>query len=418
MSAWHASIAEEWQRRQRAGSANGAPYALAEQNFGSDEIIAMVEVVLSGQLTMGERVRSFEKQFAEYIGAPYAVMVNSGSSANLLAYAAATNPARSRHLRAGDEILVPAVSWSTTIAPILQMGLKPVLVDVDPRTLNIDVASMKTKATARTKALMAVHILGSCGPMDDVLNFARERDWLVIEDTCESLGAKWRGKMLGTLGDFGTYSFYFSHHMTTGEGGMVVCKTLEDYDLLKCLRAHGWTRELSNRAKIESKHDEIDPRFLFVNAGYNLRPMEIQAALGMRQLEKLATMNNHRVANWHALVAALRKHPHWRDQFEFPHTVPGAEPVWFGFPAVLADHVNMPLRSFLDGLSKRGVENRPIVSGNFARQPVLDLYGCAPDWSTFEGAERIHHRGFYVGAHPRPLSAKQLADFADRLLDF
>ena len=417
MTDWQVALVDEWKRR-RSRDPKGAAFPLTEQNFDADEIVGMAEVVLSGQLTMGTRVREFERQFAAFVGAPYAVMVNSGSSANLLALAVAMNPLRSQHLLPGDEILVPSVCWSTSVWPIVQLGLKPVLVDVDPRTLNIDLASMTMKATPRTKGLVAVHVLGNCAPIDEVLSLAKERDWIVIEDTCESLGSKWGGQVLGTFGNFGTYSFYFSHHMTTGEGGMVVCKTLEDYDLLKCLRAHGWARDLSNRSDLEAKYAEVDSRFLFVNAGFNLRPMEIQGALGLMQLRKLPTMNDARVANRQALVRTLQTHPRWHGQFEFPQSVPLAEPVWFGFPVVFSDSVNVRLKSYLEGLSLRGVENRPIVSGNFARQPALDLFNCASDPRQMPGAEKVHRRGFFVGLHTRRLRPEELGDLADRLLKF
>ena len=343
-------------------------------------------------------------------------MVNSGSSANLLALAVAVNPWRKRRFQAGDEVLVPAVCWSTSVWPLIQMNLKPVFVDVDPRTLNIDIADMKKKTTAKTKGLLAVHVLGNCAPMDEVMSFARERDWIVIEDTCESLGSTWQKKALGTLGDMGTYSFYFSHHMTTGEGGMVVARTQEDYDLLKCLRAHGWTRELSNRAELEAQHSIVDSRFLFVNVGYNFRPMEVQAALGITQLAKLTRMNENRVRNWTNLTNALKMHPKWNGQLIFPQAPEGASPVWFGFPAILADSVAGSLRDYLAKLSELGVENRPVVSGNFARQPGLKLFDSDTDWQALKGAERIHQRGFFIGLHAQLLPAEKVMDLAGRLL--
>lgn len=417
MDNWQTVISKEWERRQADRPAGGLALPLVEQNFDADEIVAMTEVLLSGQLTMAARVREFEKQFAAFTGSPYAVMVNSGSSANLLAVAVACNPLRKKHLKPGDEVLVPSVCWSTSVWPLVQLGLKPVFVDVDPRTLNVDVASLKTKTTPRTCGLMAVHILGNCAPMDDVMAHARSQDWIVIEDTCESLGSRYRGKTLGCIGDMGTYSFYFSHHMTTGEGGMVTCQTLEDYDLLKCLRAHGWTRELSNRAEVEARHPEVDPRFMFVNAGFNFRPMEIQAALGIKQLAKLPEMNRARIENRNALITALRAHPKWKDQFEFPEEPEGASAVWFGFPVLFKD-ASVDLRAYLAKLSAAGVENRPIVSGNFARQPGLALFDAATEWKALTGAERVHRSGFFVGLHSRLLTAEEISSVAGRLLSF
>ena len=415
MAEWQDAIVAEWTERQRSTPARPG-FPLIEQNFDADEILTMTEVILSGQLTMATRVREFEAAFAAFVGAPHAVMVNSGSSANLLALAVASNPARPKSLADGDEVLVPAVCWSTSVWPLIQMRLKPVFVDVDPHTMNIDVADLRRKVTPRTRALLAVHILGNCGPMDEVARVVSDHGLMMIEDTCESLGSTWRGRALGTLGDFGTYSFYFSHHMTTGEGGMVVCRTTEDYDLLKCLRAHGWTRELSDRAALERKYDHIDSRFLFVNAGYNLRPMEIQGALGLKQLAKLEGMNRARVDNSARLIAALRAHPRWQDQFEFPRSPEGATPVWFGFPALLSPSVAVPLPEFLKRLSAAGIENRPIVSGNFARQPGLELFGHGVDWRKLTGAETVHQRGFFIGVHATALADDRIRALADGLL--
>ena len=417
MSNWQTALTDEWQKRQASQAPGKIRFPLVEQNFEPAEILAMAEVLLSGQLTMSHRVREFESKFAAYIGSPYAVFVNSGSSANLLAIAVALNPLRKNHLKPGDEVLIPAVCWSTSVWPVIQLGLKPVFVDVDPQTLNIDLASVKAKATSRTRALLMVHILGNSADLGPLLNLAQENQWTVIEDTCESLGSSWNEKKLGTLGDFGTYSFYFSHHMTTGEGGMVVCQTQEDVDLLKCLRAHGWTRELSDRAEVERQHPHVDPRFMFVNVGFNLRPMEIQAALGICQLAKLDSMNASRVENWKNLKAALENHSRWQKQLQFVMAPPSVKPVWFGFPVLVESKITRPLSEILARLSERGVENRPIVSGNFARQPGLELFKLETDWRALVGAEQIHQYGFFIGLHARNLSHAEINELAGLLLD-
>ena len=237
----------------------------------------MTEVLLTGRLTMGEQVDKAEKAFATAVGAPYAVMVNSGSSANLLTVAAIVNKLRkSGPLYPGDEVLVPAVCWSTSVAPLIQLGLMPVFVDVDPLTFNTPVSELRRRLTPRVKAVMAVHVLGNSTNMVELQDFVREHGLVLVEDTCEALGSFYypaaavdgqhnKRRFLGTCGDFGTYSFYFSHHITCGEGGMVVCKTEDDFNLLRCLRAHGWTRHLTNRAAVEAEHASVDPRFLFIN---------------------------------------------------------------------------------------------------------------------------------------------------------
>ncbi len=417
MTDWKHVIREEWHRRHPKGEPRPF-FPLISQSFDDREIIATVDALLTGRLTMAAQVRGFEERFAEYVGAKYAVMTNSGSSANLLALAAASNPARRSHLKPGDEVLIPAVCWSTSLWPIVQMGLKPVFVDTAPETLNLDLDDLRRKITRRTRALMAVHILGNAGPMAEILKIVKDRQLLLVEDTCESLGSRFKRRYLGTLGDFGCYSFYYSHHITTGEGGMVVCDTLEDLDLLKCLRAHGWSRELSNRARVEKANKDIDPRFLFVNLGYNLRPLEVQAAFGHCQLDRLASMNEIRNANRERIIAALHAHPQWSGQLEFPAASKDVVPVWFGFVALLRrTHVKHRAR-FLEYLDAHGVENRPVVSGNFTRQPAIKLLGLKFNPRDFPGAEDINQRGFFAGLHTEKLSDEKIGQLVTILLGY
>lgn len=416
MGDWKQAIRDEWHRR-RDGEKPQSFFPIISQSFDDREIIASVDALLTGRLTLGDQVRSFEKRFAEYVGAPDAVMVNSGSSANLLALAAASNPARARRLRPGDEVLIPAVCWSTSLWPVVQMGLRPVFVDVSPETLNADLADLRRKTTAKTRAIMVVHILGNAAPMAEILKLANERDLLIIEDTCESLGSRFENRHLGTLGDFGCYSFYYSHHITTGEGGMVVCGSVEDSDLLRCLRAHGWSRELSNRQAVERANAEIDPRFLFVNMGYNLRPLEVQAAFGHCQLERLAAMNEMRNINRARIISALEAHPAWRGQLEFPRAGQDITPIWFGFVALLGRTIAHHRGAYVRHLSAHGVENRPVVSGNFTRQPALELHGIDCDPGDFPGAEEINRRGFFIGLHTEPLADESIARLVPILLD-
>ncbi len=415
---WQEAIRSEWKLKEHSREIKTNHFPLIEQAFDAEEIISVVDVIVSGQLTMSSKVKEFEKKFAEFVGAPYAVMVNSGSSANLLAMAVASNFQRREHLKPGDEVLVPAVCWSTSVWPIVQMGLKPVFVDVDPKTLNMDLKDAQKKLTPRTRGVVAVHILGNSTPIDELMNFKEKHRLLFIEDTCESLGSSYRGKKLGTFGEMGTYSFYYSHHMTTGEGGVVVCKTQEDVDLLKCLRAHGWTRELSNRAEIEAKYSHIDPRFLFVNVGYNFRPMEIQGALGVCQLNKINEMNKNRIENHQDVIQAFRAHPKWSQQLEFVEASSGLNAVWFGFSCLLNKKYNHQLRKYLEYLNQKGIENRPIVSGNFVHQPALAQLGLNLKAVDFPGAEAVHQRGFFIGSHTIRLSPEKINYLVDTMLSF
>jgi CDP-6-deoxy-D-xylo-4-hexulose-3-dehydrase len=392
-------------------------FPLVDSSYGNQEILRCIETLLSGQLTMGHRVLEFEKAFAQYVGAPYGVMVNSGSSANLLAVSAVINPQREKHLTAGDHVAVPAVCWSTSVWPLVQLGLKPVLVDVDPTTLNLSIDSLEA-AMSRfpIKGIMMVHVLGNSTDLSRLLKLVDQHGLVLIEDTCESLGSTFNGKALGTLGDFGTYSFYFSHHMTTIEGGMVVANTLEDYDLLRCLRAHGWSREQSNRDELEAQNPAIDPRFLFVNVGFNVRPMEIQAAFGLEQLARLDEMNRNRKENTYLIRNAFRNSRLWNGQLLFPLSSPGLDACWFGFPFVVDASIPMDYKRFTECLMEAAIDTRPIVSGNMDLQPAVRLFDIERGMSPFAGAQQIHDRGVFIGVHTKPLEAGRIAWLVESVL--
>lgn len=393
-------------------------FPLVDSSYDNQEILRCIETLLSGQLTMGERVREFEKRFAEQVGAPYAVMVNSGSSANLLAVSAIINPLRARHLAAGDHVAIPAVCWSTSLWPLIQLGLKPVLVDVDAETLNLSIDSLRKAIECfPIKALMMVHVLGNSTDMQALLSLLEAHRILLMEDTCESLGSAYEGRPLGTLGEFGTYSFYFSHHMTTIEGGMVVARTAEDDDLLRCLRAHGWSREQSNKDQLERESPQIDPRFLFVNSGYNLRPMEIQAAFGLEQLTRLDGMNEQRRVNAGLMRDIFLKHPKWVGQLEFPIVGRNLDACWFGFPFLLAEDAKVDRKRFTELLMQAGIDTRPIVSGNMALQPAVKLFDVDQSLGPFTGAQQIHDRGVFVGVHAKPITRDRIEWLADTILD-
>lgn len=389
-------------------------FPLVDSSYDNQEILRCIDTLLSGQLTMGHRVKEFEAAFAKSIGCPYAVMVNSGSSANLLAVSAAINPMRRKHLKVGDQVAVPAVCWSTSLWPLVQLGLKPVLVDVDPKTLNISIPALReAMRTQRIDAVMMVHILGNSTDMSALIDIVNGNGMVLIEDTCESLGSAHHGKALGTIGDFGTYSFYFSHHMTTIEGGMVVCNTLEDYDLLRCLRAHGWSREQSNRTELEADNPSIDPRFLFVNIGYNLRPMEIQASFGLEQLNRLDEMNANRKINAAKMRAAFENHPRWRSQIEFPVAPEGINACWFGFPFLIREQIGFDYTKLTDILMHNRIDTRPIVSGNMALQPAVRMFDIDTSQGPFHGAQRIHDYGVFIGVHAKILEDDRVEWLAD-----
>jgi CDP-4-dehydro-6-deoxyglucose reductase, E1 len=374
---------------------------LSVSTFGEEEIFAATEVLRSGSLTMGHLCERFEEEFAEYFGVRNAIFVNSGSSANLLAFFALANPelplrGRRRRFRPGDEIIAPAVTWSTTIWPIVQAGGVPVLVDSDPKTLQMDLRQVEALITPRTVAICPVHVLGNAVPMKPILELADRYGLWVIEDTCEALGTRHDGRYVGTFGDLASFSFFFSHHITTIEGGMVVTNDDELGELLRCLRAHGWTRQLKNRFAAESKYPHLDPRFLFVTTGFNVRPTEVNAAFGLRQLPKLAAFNRRRAevaGKWCADFRPITE----RGLLVPMQTTPGTESTWFGFPVLMADtHLR---DQFQIHLERAGIETRPVICGNLARQPAFRniTHRTSP---ALEGADRVMDLGLFWGNHP------------------
>jgi CDP-6-deoxy-D-xylo-4-hexulose-3-dehydrase len=371
-------------------------FPLNQVTLGAEEVVAMTEVLISRKLSMGPVVRQFEDAFAKAVGSPYAVFCNSGSSANLLAVAAAFHGPNA--LKAGDEALVPVVCWSTSVFPLMQYNLTPVLVDVNPETLNVDISALEAKLTPKTKCLFLVHVMGNCSNMKEVVAFCEKHSLVLIEDTCESLLSHYDGRALGTFGRFGTYSSYFSHHITTGEGGIVTCKTEDDFYLLKSIRAHGWVREYpeARKAEVTAQYPDIDERFLFVRPGYNLRPMEMQAAAGLVQIRRVFEFNEYRKRNYAKLVEAIKAHPKFAGQFRFVRAQDAhTDAAWFGFPCLLSEELAPQRTAFLAYLTSKSVENRPVLTGNFARQPALKGLGLKPE--EFVGGETVHRCGFFFG---------------------
>src|SRR5207302_924548 len=226
--------------------------------YGSEEVEEAVDSLLSTWVTMGAKVKKFEEAFAQYNGSKHAVMVNSGSSANLLALSVLTNPILPDHIERGSEVITPAVTWATTVYPIANVGCTPVLVDVDPRTFNILPEEIKKAVTPRTRAVVPVHLLGGPCELEEIERLAEEHDLFLIEDACESTGAEIQGRKVGSFGDMGTFSFFISHHISTVEGGIVVTNDDALYEYLKAMRAFGWVRDLRDKATYSAANKEID----------------------------------------------------------------------------------------------------------------------------------------------------------------
>ena len=262
-------------------------YPLLENPYRPKDINEAIKVLKSNKLTIGSKTFNFEIAFKKKLKLKNSLMVNSGSSANLLALQCLINPYRKKRLKRGDEVLVPSLCWSTSVWPIVQSGLKPVFVDVDIFTLNLDLDDLKKKINKKTKAILLVHVLGNCTDMNELIKIKKKNKLFLIEDTCESLGSKYNNKYLGTFGDFSSFSFYASHQISSGEGGMICCKNEDDYEILKSLRSHGWSRGLKKEKKIATKNKNLDKRFIFYNSGFNLRPTDVSASIGHSQFKDL-----------------------------------------------------------------------------------------------------------------------------------
>jgi CDP-4-dehydro-6-deoxyglucose reductase, E1 len=383
---------------------------LSEPTFADDDLLEAIAVMCSTRVTMGKRVADFENAFASVHGATHGVSSNSGSSANLLAIAALCSPLFGTSLRPGDEVIVPAVSWSTTVWPIVQHGLIPVVVDVDPETLNIDPAELKAAITERTRAIMPVHVYGNPCDMDTILNLCREKGLFLIEDCCEALGATYKDKPVGSFGEMGTFSFYYSHHISTFEGGITITSNEELAEIATIRRAHGWVRDLPKPEKFESQYTGIDPRFLFVDTGYNLRITEVQGAIGLSQLTKLNEFVAARRSTTERLEAALENHP----SLKFQLRNPSGNSSCFGFALLAPD--SQARNKLAQYLTQSGIENRPIICGNIARQPAMKHIKHRTV-GTLENSDRIMTCGLSVGNH-HAISDEAVEYMIDVLMKF
>lgn len=373
-------------------------FPLATSSWGAEEYAAMAGVIASGHFTMGEKVATFERDFARYTGSKYCVMVNSGSSANLLMTAALCYTKNERlKLQRGDEVIVPAVSWPTTYYPLHQYGLKLKFVDIDPETLNYDLEALATAIGPRTRAIMIVNLLGNPNDFEAIRGLIAGRDIVLMEDNCESMGATYQGRQAGTFGVVGSFSAFFSHHISTMEGGLVVTDDEELYHVMLSLRAHGWTRNLPKHNHVcgTKSDDPFEESFRFVLPGYNLRPLELSGALGIEQVKRLPGLIAARRANGRALQAAFADHPRLMIQREL------GESSWFGFALTIRPGAGSR-RELVTALQEAGFECRPVVAGNFAKNTVVQYFDHEVH-GTLRHAEYLDQHSLFVGNHHYPI---------------
>lgn len=378
-----------------------AQFPLATSSWDDRELAAIQRVIASDMYSMGPEVAKFEDQFAAAMGSAHAVMVNSGSSANLIIVAALRY--HSKHaLPEGAEVIVPAVSWSTTYYPLHQYGLHQKFVDIDPDTLNYDLEALAEAIGPETRAIMVVNLLGNPNDFDRIAQIVGDRDILIIEDNCESLGATYQGRQAGTFGIAGSYSSFFSHHIATMEGGLVVTDDEELYHIMLSVRSHGWTRHLPrfNHVTGEKSDDPFEESFRFVLPGYNLRPLEMSGAIGQEQIAKLSMIVDERRRNAEGFRALMQGYPGLRLQQEI------GESSWFGFSMVVEPDAGFTRAELIRSFGRHGIDCRPIVAGNFAKNDVVNKHMAHSIHGTLRHADDIDRNGLFIGNHHYPLDDK------------
>ena len=372
-------------------------YELASSTWGTEEIDAMQRVIKSGMFTMGENVRAFEAAFAKQFGTKHALMVGSGSAANLVGVGALFH-AKDRPLQRGDEVIVPAISWSTTYYPLQQYGLRLRFVDVELDTLNFDVSKLEAALTKKTRMVVAVSILGNPCALDVMRAFCDKHGLILFEDNCESMGATLNGRQCGTFGHIGTFSTFFSHHISTMEGGVIVTDDTDLFHVAKSMRAHGWTRDLPADTTIyDRRDDDFYEAYRFILPGYNARPLELSGAIGIEQLKKLDRLIEIRRKNAELWVKLMSGDERFIIQREHGRSS------WFAFTVILNPKMNIDRAKVMAALKKADIGYRIITGGCFLRHDVIKYF----DYDTvgeIVHANTAHDRGFFVGNHPHDLT--------------
>lgn len=365
-------------------------YKLASSTWDEKELNAIQSVIDKDMYTMGDSVKQFEEDFSKFLGTKYCIMTSSGSTANLLAVAAlffTKNP----KLKRGDEVIVPAVSWSTTYFPLQQYGLKLKFVDIDLNTLNYDLNALEEAVSDSTKMIMVVNLLGNPNDFDKINAIINDKDVFLVEDNCESMGATFNDQQAGTFGVMGTFSTFFSHHMATMEGGLVTTNDEELYHVLLSLRAHGWTRNLPKENRVSNKNEDwFTESFRFVLPGYNVRPIEMSGAIGIEQLKKLPSFIKNRRENAKFFVQLFKNNPDFIIQSEL------SESSWFGFSLIIKPNSSLTRKDVVNKLMEAKIDCRPIVAGDFTQNEVMKYFDYEIH-DQLKNAKYLHKNGFFVG---------------------
>ena len=365
-------------------------WPLINDNVSPTDRQVLSDFILSGErLTNGPKVKEFERIWSEWLGTKHSVMVNSGASANYISIAMA------KELKGIGEVIVPPLGWVSDLASIAQLGMTPVIVDIDMKNLAITAENIKNAITPDTKAIVLIHCLGFNGISDEIIQIAKDNNILLIEDCCESHGATYKGQKIGTFGDISLFSFYFGHHITTVEGGVICVNDNKLYDLAKLFRSHGMTREASPELQqyYQLNYPELNPLFTFAVAGFNMRSTEINAVLGIEQMKRLDYNINKRTENLNTWLMYLHS-----DKFYLDFDNEGSSN--FALPLILKEEYKSKLKDVCRILEEEKVEYRlgTAGGGNQALQPYLNKFNHRIE-GELPNANYIHHNALYIGNH-------------------
>ena len=397
--------------------------------FDDVELVTLVDAALEFWLTQGRYSDSFEKNFSKFMGLSNCCFVNSGSSANLLAFMALTSPhLGERAIKRGDEVITVAAAFPTTVTPLLQYGAIPVFIDVELSTCNADTRFLEEALSPRTRAVMLAHTLGNPFDLETVGEFCRKHDLRLIEDNCDALGSRYKGRLTGTFGDMGTSSFYPPHHMTTGEGGAVYTDDVELARILVSLR--DWGRDCICPSGVDDTCGHrfsgqygllprgYDHKYVYSHFGYNLKATDLQAAVGVAQLEKLPTFIERRRENWQLMRDGLSDLGHY---LILPDPAPGSDPSWFGFLMIVRDEAPFSRDEIVAHLESRGIQTRMLFAGNFLHQPCFDPLRISREGYRTVGfltaTDQVMRSAFWVGVYPG-ISTAMAGYVVDSIVDF
>jgi CDP-6-deoxy-D-xylo-4-hexulose-3-dehydrase len=376
---------------------------LAVVGLSNSDITKAIEILNSGKLTMGENVKSFENLMASYLGMNHFIMVNSGSSANLLIFEYLLRPSNGKPLlKSGDGVLVPAIAWPTTIWPIIQLGLLPIFVDVNRDTFDIDLDSARDAildSQSSVRAIFPIHPLGFGIDSQSLNAFAEEFSLVLINDVCESLGSWSHGKHAGSAGLASTFSFYFSHHITTMEGGGIATNSLEMANDLRSMRSHGWSRDRSDSFEFSHGLSIADSKFRFITTGYNVRPTEVQAGIGINQIAHIDEYVGRRRRLVAQVVHATEGTPlRVCGRVDSSLVETDDNHSWMMIP-LTTSKPTASIKDLQNYLEENGVETRPVLTGNFLNQPAMSRLNANADSKEYPNADWISENCFLIGAH-------------------